>query len=105
MRFASRIRSLQRRLKEPWSLEHADPSVLAVLDELAGDDYDPPPGPGPHPPGWRFRRFQEQVTKNLCGQKEPETDNFSLHGLLVRFAITLRWLSARRYATMSPEVR
>ena len=81
MRFTSRVPSLQRRLKEPSSLENLDAGYLALLDELVdpGDTLLPPGGP--RPPGARFFVFRDDVTKNTGGQNGTETDKFSLGSL------------------------
>ncbi|MGD9892085.1 MAG: hypothetical protein AB7U18_12435 [Dehalococcoidia bacterium] len=82
MRLASRVRSLQRRIKEPWSYDNATPEQLAALDAMIdgifGDEPDPP-GSGPHPPGTRFFAFRDAVNKPFNGQQPPPPDTFSLH--------------------------
>ncbi len=84
MRFTSRVRSLQRRLKEPFSFENLDAGYLALLDELVdpGDTLLPPGGP--RPPGARLAAAQENARKSLGGQHRPETDTFSLRSLAAR---------------------
>ena len=81
MRFTVRVRSLQRRLKEPFSWDDVDPDALALLDELVdpGDTLFPPGGP--RPPGARFFAFRKDMIKNIGGQNGTETDKFSLGSL------------------------
>jgi hypothetical protein len=86
MRLASRIRSLQRRIKEPWSWDNATPEQLSALDafvdNLFGDEPDPP-GSGPRPPSARFFALRDAVNKPFTGQQPPPTDTFSLNPLTV----------------------
>ena len=81
MRLTSRVRSLQRRIKEPWSWEKATPEHLSALDAMIdgifGDEPDPP-GSGPRPPGSRFFALRDSMSKPFNGQQPPPTDTFSL---------------------------
>jgi hypothetical protein len=97
MRLTSRVRSLQRRIKEPWSWEKATPEQLSALDafvdNLFGDEPDPP-GSGPRPPGSRFIALRDSLSKPFDGQQPPPTDTFSLNPLLT--------LIRRLHTSLSP---
>ena len=81
MRYTSRIRSLQRRLKEPWTYDESDPRMIALFEAVFGEDPEPPDS-DPPAPGTRLFALRIPATKNPHGQKAPETDTFSIRPLL-----------------------